>query len=1185
MDEINEIDYNVDTWHVLDEYFSDKTNLVSHHIVSFNNFIEYLIPQTFDELSPQTIYYDFDSELSKYKKEIHIYFTESKISKPVITENNGSVIPMYPNHARLRNLTYSGTLYVNIKIEQFKYNKDKMELENSSLHENVVIGKIPIMIGSKYCVLNSQSNQTKSQMEECEFDYGGYFIVLGSEKVIIPQEAKCPNKVYVFPPTKNLGKFSKIAEITSLTKNKLSSVKPLQVRLYNKDNQYGKVIKLSLKRFKKDIPLFIAFRALGFLSDKEIIQFIVNDLEDETNQEVIELLDASLEEASFIKTQELALKYLSKITSVRYDYKNNQELTEINKIKYVDDIFNTELLPHVGENKIKKAYFLGYMVNKLLLTELGRLEYDDRDSFFNKRVETTGQLLNTLFRTNLNKTIKDMRNAIEKDIKANRIDQMGISIEKKIKENTIEQGMKYGLATGNWNIKGTAAKNLKQGIAQVLNRLSYASSLSYMRRINAPIDRSLKDVKPRFLHNTQFGTICPSETPEGQAIGIVKNMSLTTFITIASDENPILNVLEDKGIIYIETLSPNEIMKDTYVFVNGDLIGIHRKPHELVKNLKVARRNGILNIYTSICWNIEQNNISIYSDSGRLCRPLYIVENNKLLITKDIIQQIKDKKMSWNDFVCKKRIINKESNEAFIEYIDIEESDTIMIAMNTDDLNKNSMSNTHYYHYTNCEIHPSMMYGALVSIIPFANHNQAPRNQYQAAMGKQAIGIFATNYQKRIDTMQNILYYPQRPLISTRPSKYVNSHEMPSGINAMVAIMCYTGYNQEDSLMMNQSAIDRGLFVSSYYRKYESREQKNQLTLEEEKFCKPEKYDENGDIKTLEMKPASYDKLDPETGIVRLNEYVTEKDVIIGKVIPLKTDGNNVKFKDNSTTIKSNESGFIDKIYINKDSDNYRFVKIKIRTQRIPEIGDKFASRHGQKGTIGMTYKHEDMPFSKNGLVPDIIVNPHAIPSRMTVGQLMECILGKASLIKGCESDATAYNKTKINTICDLLESYGFNRTGTEIFYNGKTGEQIETLIFFGPTFYQRLKHMVSDKVHSRATGPYNLLTRQPAEGRSRDGGLRIGEMERDCLLSHGITNFLNERLFTCSDKYFVHVCDLCGMIVNGNSNQNKYECTYCNNLNHISKVRLPYACKLFFQELISMGIVPQIQSENYKGE
>jgi DNA-directed RNA polymerase II subunit RPB2 len=1175
-----------DTWTVIDELFSDKTKLIEHHLTSFNNFVEVLIPQTLKEFSPQKIYYDFDEKISKFKKEIHINFKDTFISKPVINENNGAVNVMYPNEARLRKLTYSGSLSCNISIDTFKYTNGKMELTDSSTYENIIIGKIPIMVGSKYCVLNNHANSTKSDMGECKFDEGGYFIVLGSEKVIIPQEVKCPNKVYIFPPTKNLTKCSKIAEITSITKNNLSNVKPLQVKIYNRNNKYGKTIKVDIKRFKSDIPLFIIFRALNIISDKSIIEHIVYDIDNSYNLELINLLEASLEEASHVKSKDMALNFLSKYSTAKFDYKNNQQLTDENRIKYVEDILLSELLPHVGPIPVKKAYFLGYMVNKLLRAELGYIKHDDRDSFMNKRVESTGHLLNTLFRTNFNKLIKDMRSSIEKDIKANRIDDMGINIEKKIKQGTVELGMKYGLATGNWGVKGGGGQSMRQGIAQVLNRLSYLSTISYLRRINAPIDRSLKDVKPRFLHNTQFGTICPSETPEGHAIGIVKNMAMTAFITIASEEEEILNLLEENEIKYIEQVTPKDVFNATKVFVNGDFIGIHDKPNELVEKLKHSRRNGIINIYISICWNIDDSLIFIYTDAGRLCRPLYIIKENEFLITNKDVMNIKNKKLHWDDLLCGKDLTNSEtSKNGVIEYIDIEESDTIMVAFSQDDLAKNSDKNNFYLNYTHCELHASLMYGVLVSNIPFANYNQAPRNQYQAAMGKQAIGIFATNYRKRIDTVQHVLYYPQKALICTRPSKYVHSDEMPSGTNAIVAISSYTGYNQEDSLMVNQSSLDRGLFVSSYYRLYSSKEQKNQVTLEEEKFCKPEKYNEDGTIKTFEVKPASYDKLDPETGIVREGEFVTEKDVIIGKVIPLKQAEGSAKFRDNSTTIKKNESGFIDRVYINKDADNYTFVKVNIRAERIPEIGDKFASRHGQKGTIGMTYKHEDMPFSKNGLVPDIIVNPHAIPSRMTVGQLIECILGKVSLIKGCETDATSFNNTDVSKIGEILQQYGYNKNGTEVLYNGRTGEQMETQIFIGPTYYQRLKHMVVDKVHSRATGPYNLLTRQPAEGRSRDGGLRIGEMERDCLLSHGMTNFLNERLFTCSDKYFVYVCDICGMIACGNKEKNLYECKYCDNNNFISKVKLPYACKLFFQELMSMGIITRIESENYIGD
>jgi len=1175
MDIKNEFDYNK-TWNVIDSIFYDKEILVKHHIDSFNDFIETLIPQTLKEFSPVKIFYNFDEKIHKYKNKLEIKFEKGYITHAVINENNGNTKIMYPNEARLRNMTYSGNLLSDISIETYELSNDEMVLKNLQETEGVNLGKIPIMVGSKFCSLNNQNASTKVELGECKYDYGGYFIVLGSEKVIIPQEAKCPNKVYIFPTTKTLNKFSKIVEITSITKNNMSYVKPLQVRLYNNDNNLGKVIRVNLKRFKADIPLFIIYRALGIIADKSIIEYIINDLNLEENNVLIKLLEASVEDSKLIKTKEMALKYLIKLCTLKYDYKNNEELTEINKIKYIENILITELLPHVGDHPMKKLYFLSYMVRKLLNCEIGKIEYDDRDSFFNKRVESAGTLMNTLFRSNFTKMIKDMRSAIDKDIKSGRIIDMELNIERKIKQGTIELGMKYGLATGNWNIKGNN-QNIRQGIAQVLNRLSYASFLSYLRRINAPIDRSLKDVKPRNLHNSQYGMICPSETPEGQAIGIVKNMALTATITIGSNPEVVLNILEELDIEYIEHIIPSEIQLATFVLLNGDLVGIHRKPEELVKNLKQRKYNGDLNIYTSICWRIQMNEILIYTDSGRLCRPLYLVENNNLLITNEISEKVKNSEFNWD-----KLIHSNNDEKAIIEYVDIEECDTLMIAMTYDDIKNNKYSNNFYYNYTHCELHPAMMYGALVSNIPFCNHNQAPRNQYQAAMGKQAIGIFATNYNKRIDTMQNILYYPQKPLLSTRPSKYLNFDKMPSGINAIIAIASYTGYNQEDSLMVNESALQRGLFNSSYLRKYESQEKKNQHTLEEEKFCKPERFYPDGSIKTLEIKPASYDKLNPETGIINVGEYVTEKDIIIGKIIPLKSSDGNEQFRDSSTGIKKNESGYIDQVYMNKDSENYSFCKIKIRTERVPVIGDKFASRHGQKGTIGMKYKHEDMPFTKDGIVPDMIVSPHAIPSRMTVGQLLECVLGKASLIKGCESDATAFNKSDANTICDLLQEFGFNRSGTEVLYNGRTGEQIQTQIFIGPTFYQRLKHMVKDKVHARSTGPYNLLTRQPAEGRSRDGGLRIGEMERDCLLSHGMTNFINERLFDCSDKFFIYVCDKCGQIAIANKDKNLFECKFCDNTNYFSKVKIPYSCKLFFHELMSMGIVTQIKTENF---
>tara|TARA_B110000495_G_C22981896_1_gene577262 strand:- start:111 stop:1568 length:1458 start_codon:yes stop_codon:yes gene_type:complete len=469
---------------------------------------------------------------------------------------------------------------------------------------------------------------------------------------------------------------------------------------------------------------------------------------------------------------------------------------------------------------------------------------------------------------------------------------------------------------------------------------------------------------------------------------------------------------------------------------------------------------------------------------------------------------------------------------------------------------------------THAEIHPSLILGALASCIPFPHHNQSPRNTYQSAMGKQAVGVHCTNYNKRYDTFSHVLSSPQRPLIETKMMKYLNADKLPNGINVVVAIATYGGYNQEDSIIFNKSSIDRGLFSSTFYRTYKEEEKKNQLSGEEEKFCRPDKE------RLLFPKPCNYSKINDE-GFVDENKFVGDNDILIGKVIPFK--GNkDFDYKDSSISLRRNESGFVDKNHITTNGDGYKICKTRIRSFRKPEIGDKFSSRHGQKGTIGMIYPAEDMPFTSSGIIPDIIINPHAIPSRMTIAQLIECILGKVCCETGNIGDGTAFNQVSVKEVTNMLLKAGHEKNGNEILYNGFTGEQIKTQIFMGPTYYQRLKHMSGDKIHSRATGPIVTMTRQPAEGRSSHGGLRFGEMERDCMIAHGTSNFLKERMMDVSDKYHVFICCGCNMPAIANPDDNIYECKNCNNYKHFKKVELPYSCKLLMQELQCMNIAPR---------
>ena len=601
------------------------------------------------------------------------------------------------------------------------------------------------------------------------------------------------------------------------------------------------------------------------------------------------------------------------------------------------------------------------------------------------------------------------------------------------------------------------------------------------------------------------------------------------------------------------------------MFINGKWYGFVANSMECLHKLKEARRKGYIHIHVSFSIDFRTNEIHIYSDRGRCVRPLIVMKDNKLLYSNVVQQKLREKKYSWlhltNGSLC------DDPDHACIEYLDINETNNCVIATTTKDATKekNSMN------YSHCEIDPSTILGVLTSGIPFAHHNQAPRNTYQSAMGKQAIGVHATNFNDRFDTFSNVLYYPQKPMINTRLMSYMNIDKLPNGQNVIVAIASHGGYNQEDSILFNQSSIDRGMFQSVFYRCYRSEEQKNQLTGEEDKFCKP-------DLRNvLFPKPCNYDKLE-DNGFVKENTFVDENDIIIGKIMPINDD--EYDYRDCSVNIKSNESGYIDKYHIDTNGDGYKCCKVRVRKTKKPMIGDKFSSRHGQKGTIGMTYLEEDMPFTKDGIRPDIIINPHAIPSRMTIAQLIECIMGKACCLSGHVGDGNVFNEDTVEDIANTLQAFNYEKHGNEILYNGKSGEQMKTKIFIGPTYYQRLKHMSADKIHSRSSGPVVTMTRQPAEGRAAHGGLRFGEMERDCMIAHGSSSFLKERLFEVSDKFNCFVCESCGLTAVANPRTNMYECKRCNNYSDVSKVSLPYSCKLLFQELQTMSLAPRIITE-----
>ena len=1206
------IKYTNTTWNIIETFFNDNPQiLVKHHIDSYNDFFRTGLKQILKERNPIILQKEQNPDTKQYKYRCELYLggiDGSKVyyGKPVIYDENREHL-MYPNEARLRNMNYGMTIHYDLEVKYFIEDDEGKVNESMETYHSLFLGRFPIMLQSELCILNGLNREVRYNMGECRNDYGGYFIIDGKEKVIISQEKFADNMLYIRENYNDI--YSHGADIRTVSEDASKPERTLSVRIVapsitNTNNQ----IVVNIPNVRKPIPLFILFRALGVVSDKEIIEYCL--LDSEKNSSMVDLFIPSIHDAGKIFSQEAALEYI-------------KTFTKGHTVNHVLDILMNYFMPNIGElNFEQKAYSLGYIVYNLLLVFTKLEQPTDRDSFKFKRVEVPGKLMYDLFKEyfKLQQDNIKLKLDTEYNLKKSKTiyqgetfkDVVSKNYEVFFKERVLEDGFKKAFK-GNW---GSQEHTKRVGAVQDLNRLSYNSFISHLRKINLPMDSSSKVVKPRLLHGSQWGIIDPVDTPDGGNVGFHKHMAISTHITSGCSGYPMMKFLRSIcKMKLLEECNNKFLYSATKVMVNGSWIGVISDAQEILRLIQKYKRNGLLPIYTSSSWNIKKNELIIFTDSGRLCRPIFYVKGKEPSFKrKQILEKINNNKFSWSNLISgfagkkiKEYDVNScniydikelydtdnfedlEATEGIIDYIDTSEEETALISSEYDFDEKKP--------YTHVEIHPSLLLGVMGNQIVFPENNQLPRDLFFCGQAKQAVSLYSSNFFSRIDKMGVVLNSGQTPIVKSRYLQFINNEEHPYGENVIVAIMVYGGYNVEDSILFNEGSLKRGLFRTTYYNMYESREESSKIGENS-----VDSHFQNIEETNMDGVKHGYDysSLD-KYGLIKENTPMDDKKVVIGKT---QTNLMNPdQPRDASVYPKKGQLGFVDKTFMTEDEEGFRLAKVRIREERVPAIGDKFCSRCGQKGTVGLVIPEADMPFTAAGIKPDIIINPHALPSRMTIGQLVESLMGKACLNLGGYGDCTAFiNKGSTHEIFGkVLTQNGYNSTGNELLYNGMTGEQLQADIFMGPTYYMRLKHMVKDKINYRARGPIQQLTRQTVGGRANDGGLRIGEMERDGVIAHGAAGFLQESMIKRGDEYYMAVCNNTGTVAIYNNSQNlfispmvdgplKFNETIDGDLNvenvtkfgrNFSILKIPYAFKLLIQELQAMNIQMRIITDD----
>ncbi|KAL8595334.1 DNA-directed RNA polymerase III subunit RPC2 [Nucella lapillus] len=1123
--------------------FLRVNGLVKQHIASFNHFINRELKNIM--MANQKIVCD---ECPRF----YVKFTSIYVGVPSWHDVNVNK-PITPHECRLRDMTYAAPIMVDL---HYTRSDDKLVLR-----KGVEIGSMPIMLRSSNCVLSGKSQAEMAKLKECPLDPGGYFIIRGTEKVILIQEQLSKNRMIVEKGSKGLYECS----VTSSTNEKKTRTQVINKkgRFYVKHNC-----------FSEDVPVVVVLKAMGVKTDNDALCMVGSD------EYTAKAMGPCFDECRKlgIATQKEAMRYMGSKTRLRFGVKRTHE-EEAREMLY------SMLLAHIPVPQLNykaKSLYLAMMIRRILLVQRRIIREDDSDYCGNKRLELAGQLLSLLFEDVFKRFCNEVRMRANKYSTKPRVEQ--IDMLSYFRRDIITSGLTNAISTGNWTIK--RFKMDRGGITQVLSRLSYISALGMMTRVNSQFEKTRKVSGPRALQSSTWGMLCPADTPEGEACGLVKNLALMTHITTAESESEYACGLV-KNLALMTHITTDQTQKDDHiiarlamacgvedlyslngedfsafghftVFFNGRILGVTVDPQKLISSFRQLRRRGHIGRFVSIYLKETLSCVYIASDGGRVCRPYIVVANQKPLVKDKHLKELSQNLRNFEDFI----------QEGLVEYLDVNEENGLDIAMREGDIREWT---------THMEVEPFTVLGVCAGLIPFPNHNQSPRNTYQCAMGKQAMGTIGYNQMNRIDTLMYLLTYPHAPLVKTKTIELVDFDKLPAGQNAIIAVVSYAGYDIEDALLLNKASLDRGFGRCHTYRKNTVvRKGYSQGTFD--KIMGP-KVDMN-----TEQNIWKHAALDGD-GIIGAGEKVLNRQVLVNKAVPKvsqQEEGGGpaamaeMEYREAPSCYKGLTPSYADKVMVASNSEEACIIKVLLRQTRRPEIGDKFSSRHGQKGVCGLIVNQEDMPFTDLGIFPDIVMNPHGFPSRMTVAKLMELISGKAGVLEGKFKYGTAFGGEKMDDMNEILVNHGYHYLGKDYVTSGRTGEPADGYVYFGPVYYQKLKHMVVDKIHARSKGPRTTLTRQPLEGRARDGGLRLGEMERDCLIGYGTSMLLMERLMLSSDVFDVDVCGQCGLI--GYLGW----CNYCESSKHTSSLRMPYACKLLFQELQAMNIAPRLSLKRY---